>query len=175
VTPAEAILDLIQSASGGIACVFFDDGAPRPPKPYITVALQWARAGGSHLAPVDDDGNQLIHGWRAAAVELQGFGPAAYDALDCMSGRLEHPVYVDRAAFLNIAVFKRGPLQNARAPAGDSPDEPNASLELGIRYVTGVTEHVGLIEVVEVEQLADQGVAALPPYVKQTLIIAAPD
>ncbi|WP_454691131.1 phage neck terminator protein [Achromobacter aloeverae] len=169
-SPDDSIYSLVNAAAQGVLVIFSNENGPRPAPPYITLAVRWASAGSRHLAPPDDDGGQLVYSHRDATVELQAFGAAAYEALDELGERLGHPVFADMAVLLNIAVFDRGRVQSLPAERDGARFEARGVLELSIRYTVGVTENVGLIETVEVQQLPTDG-GAQPPYLPAIITI----
>lgn len=145
-TPEDAIFELIEAAAAGIPVIFANENGTRPAPPYIAMAVRWAQASRAEQGEVDEDGNALISQHNDATVELQGFGAGAYDGLDTLQLRLQHPELEERAEALGLAVFERGRLQNIPVLREGARYEQRALLELGVRYVVASLAAVPVIE-----------------------------
>ncbi|QDJ57255.1 phage neck terminator protein [Bordetella hinzii] len=146
--PEDRIFELIEAAAGGAVVIFANENGKRPSSPYIAMALRWTKVSAAEAGRVDDAGAQTVHQHDEATVELQSFGPAAYDALDEVALRLRHPLYEERAEALGLAVYEIGRLQNIPVMRDAARFERRGVLELGIRYIRTHSDVVGFIETV---------------------------
>ncbi|WP_454674824.1 phage neck terminator protein [Achromobacter pestifer] len=147
-TPEDAIFSLVEAAAGGVPLLFSDTPDPRPPLPYITLALRWVDVGPAEEGRVDDQGNQAVHDHRDATVALQGFGEGAYRALGKLGLVLRHPAFEDRAEALGLALYHVGRLESVPAAVDGTGAPAHRALEVGIRYAQTYTDFVGVIETV---------------------------
>ncbi|MCY1506748.1 hypothetical protein D9M68_410020 [compost metagenome] len=147
-TPEDTIFELIEAAAGGTVVIFANENGKRPAGPYIAMAVRWDKVSSAEAGRVEDDGAQPVHQHDDATVELQSFGPAAYDALDELALKLRHPLYEERAEALGLALFEVGRLQNIPVLRDAVRFERRGVLELGIRYTRTHAEDVGIIETV---------------------------
>lgn len=144
-TPEAAIHALV-SRFAGLPVVFANENGPRPPKPYIQLRVHTAQQFPLHRGAVDDAGEQPVTAHRDASVELQCFGPGAYDALDTLAQRLRMDDALAEAEALDLAVFDIGMVSQLPVLRDASTYEPRAILELGIRYAVTLVQSVGVIE-----------------------------
>ncbi len=147
-TPEDRIFELIEAAAGATPVIFANENGKRPATACIAMAVHWAKVSGAEVGQVGDDGAQAVRQHDDATVELQGFGPAAYDALDDLALKLRHPLYEERAEALGLALFEIGRLQNIPVMRDAVRFERRGLLELGIRYALTHSEQVGFIETV---------------------------
>ncbi|MCP1404578.1 phage neck terminator protein [Achromobacter insolitus] len=146
--PEDRIFELIEAAAGGVPVIFADENGKRPSGSYIAMAVRWEKISSAEVGRVDDDGAQAVHQHDDATVELQGFGPAAYDGLDELALKLRHPLYEERAEALGLALYEVGRLQSIPVLRDAARFERRGVLELGIRYSRTHAEDVGFIETV---------------------------
>ncbi|WP_313378003.1 phage neck terminator protein [Achromobacter insolitus] len=160
--PQDAIFELIEAAAGGVTVIFAEENGPRPHAPYVALSVRWTQASNAEAGRVGEDGMQSVRQHDDATVELQAFGPAAYDSLDELGLKLRHPVYRDRAEALGLALFEIGRLQNIPVLRDAARYEKRGVMELGIRYARSFAAHVGLIEAVEGGYTTTGGVVDFP-------------
>lgn len=149
-TPESAMRELLLAVVGGVPVVFADENGPRPATPYVQMRFGHARPFPPHRGHVDDGGNQAVVAHRDASVELQCFGTGSFELLDGVAQRLGMSTALARAESLDLAVFEIGQLKSVPVLRGQTTYEPRALLELRVRYVVALTDHVGLIESVVV-------------------------
>ncbi|EHK65298.1 phage neck terminator protein [Achromobacter arsenitoxydans] len=160
--PQDAIFELIEAAAGGVLVVFADENGPRPRPPYIALAVRWDQASSVEAGPVLDDGMQSVRQHDDASVELQAYGPSAFERLGELGLKLRHALYEERAEALGLAVFEIGRLQNIPVLRDAVRYERRGVLELGIRYARSFAAPVGRVDAVKVEFSASGGATDLP-------------
>lgn len=146
--PEDAIFELIEAAAVDVPVIFANENGDRPPQPYIAMAVRWAHASKAEQGVVGDDGAMEVCQHTDATVELQGYGAGAFQGLEGLQLRLQHPLFEDRAEALGLAVFDRGRLENIPVLRDGARYEQRAVLELGVRYATSVSGAAGVIETV---------------------------
>lgn len=159
-SPTEAAIRALILPLAGCDCIWADQDAPRPPKPYIALrTLSTVGPENEHYLPVQADGGQPVKSHRDVTIELQAFGPGWYTLLGDLRQKLKWETTADRAYLAGIAIFDRGTVQDIGALLGDGGGvrggtggfwEPRGCLEIGVRALQATIDPVGLIETVNI-------------------------
>lgn len=129
--------------------IWADQNAPRPALPYATMRLSTVpRVGTPHYADPDANGIQTVYAMRESVLQVQRFGTDSVGALETFTDKVLLQTNLDKFSVLKIALFSVSPVTDVALLLNDLATEPRASVELSIRWVSDVTDDVGLIETV---------------------------
>jgi len=141
---------LVQPIIGGVV-IWADQNAPRPPLPYSTMRLSTVPSVGTpHYSDPDANGIQTVLAIREGVLQVQRFGPDSVDALATFSDKILTQTNLNKFSAQKIAVFSLSTVTDVALLLNDLATEPRASVELSLRWVSDLTDDVGLIEAVDV-------------------------
>lgn len=127
---------------------------PRPMKAYATLRLYNAqREAAEELRPTDTPGIMNIVVPTSAMLEVQytdNQKQNPLETLERMVRGIEKPTVADRCQAARVAFFNAGPVQDVSFTLGAVAWEHRAAVDLSIRYMSEMTDDVGIINEVEI-------------------------
>jgi hypothetical protein len=142
--------------------VMADANAPRPPKPFATLAVNAAEPIGRQVErPVDEAGIIEVVEYRELSVEVQFFGPGCFETAQTVGLRVRLPSQVERAETLGVAVASIARATGVSALLNESQFEERGILEFTAYATEQVDDDVGLIEHAILTEIPDP--ATNPP------------
>ena len=127
---------------------------PRPMKAYATLRLYNAqREAAEELRPTDTPGIMNIVVPTSAMLEVQytdNQKQNPLETLERMVRGIEKPTVADRCQAARVAFFNAGPVQDVSFTLGAVSWEHRAAVDLSIRYMSEMTDDVGIINEVEI-------------------------
>lgn len=142
-----------------LTVIYAEQSGPRPSKlPYVTIRLDspTALGGADEQGELDDDGNVEIRGHRTMTVSIDIYGESAMSHMEALQISLGKVSVLDSLGEeYGIAVIDSLPIQNLTALL-ETKYEERAHMDVIIGYAKKVTDAVGIIEHVEInEQVID--------------------
>lgn len=136
-----------------LTVMFAEQSGPRPSKlPYVTIRLDspTALGGADEQGELDDDGNVEVRGHRTLTVALDTYGPGALSIMETLQQSLGKVSVLDiLSEEYGLAVIDTMPIQNLTALL-ETEFEERAHMDLIVGYAKAMTDHVGIIEHVEI-------------------------
>lgn len=127
---------------------------PRPMKAYATLRLYNAqREAAEEMRPTDTPGVMNIIVPTSAMLEVQytdNQKQNPLETLEQMVRGLEKPTVADRCQAARVAFFNAGPVQDVSFTLGAVAWEHRAAVDLSVRYMSEITDDVGIINEVEI-------------------------
>lgn len=127
---------------------------PRPMKAYATLRLYNAqREAAEELRPTDTPGIMNIVVPTSAMLEVQytdNQKQNPLETLERMVRGIEKPTVADRCQDARVAFFNAGPVQDVSFTLGAVAWEHRAAVDLSVRYMSEITDDVGIINEVEI-------------------------
>lgn len=127
---------------------------PQPRKAYAMLRLYNAqREAAEELRPTDMPGIMKVIVPTAATLEVQytdNLKKNPLEALEVMVRGLEKPTVADRCQAARVAFFNAGPIQDVSFTLGAVAWEHRAAVDLSVRYMSEITDDVGIINEVEI-------------------------
>lgn len=127
---------------------------PRPMKAYATLRLYNAqREAAEELRPTDTPGIMNIVVPTSAMLEVQytdNQKQNPLETLERMVRGIEKPTVADRCQAARVAFFNAGPIQDVSFTLGAVAWEHRAAVDLSVRYMSEITDDVGIINEVEI-------------------------
>ncbi len=171
--PTEAAVLALVTPLAGCACIFADQNAPRPVKPYITLrTLSSVGPENEHYFAVDNDGNQPVQSHRDFTIEVQAFGDGWNTLLGNLRQKLRWQTTGDTAYRAGIAIFDRGAITDIGALLDAAFWEPRGMFEIGVRALQASVDQVGIIETVNVTGTLT---GSSTPILQATVTITTPE
>ncbi len=127
---------------------------PRPMKAYATLRLyNVQREAAEELRPTDTPGIMNIVVPTSAMLEVQytdNQKQNPLETLERMVRGIEKPTVADRCQAARVAFFNAGPVQDVSFTLGAVAWEHRAAVDLSVRYMSEITDDVGIINEVEI-------------------------
>lgn len=141
---------VLQPAFGTVPVVWANQDAPRPAGLYATLRID----GAAHRLPMvtgmqDADGVRINSAHRTGNIEVQAFGPGAFDLLDTVGQVLMQDDAIARANAQDVAFGPMGDVVDEPALRDNHQWEPRAIASLPYAYTGQTNEELSWIETVE--------------------------
>jgi len=147
------LYDWAVSVAPGIPVIFYNQNAPRPSLPYITLYLQSLLAIGEDYTTTPDviGGVDLI-GDREFTLQVQSYGGDPMTLLENMRTSLQKQTVLDTLREDGIVFVNHFPINDITALL-DTEFETRASMDILFRIAQFDEDISGLIETVEIEEI----------------------
>jgi hypothetical protein len=144
--PKDAIYDILSPLIGATT-IWRDINAPRPSKPYATLAFGNTNPTESvSRRPLTEDGHQDVIKTVTTVIEIAYYGDEAYMRLLDTSTRLGFTTTVDRCVGLNVSVGRLLSLNNVPMAVDKLQYEERAVMEIEFNWLSILTDEPGRIE-----------------------------
>lgn len=150
--------------------LYYNQDAPRPSKPYITLFLRdFIQIGWDYVPKPDALGDAEIIGNREFTLQIESYGTNSMQVLENLRSALQNPNVLDTLRANNIVFVNQFPINDTTILL-DTQYEERATMDVLFRIANTIEPNIGLIEIVEVEEILSNGESIV---YDETLIIDA--
>jgi hypothetical protein len=129
--------------------VFANGNGPRPAEQFATILLTPGVPHPVQHGHVDDDGNRESFASRVVEVQIQCYGPAAWDRADALALRVHSEAAQDVSEALDIGVLSVDRIQDVPAVVDGARYEERTILDLTCHYVGSYVEWTSWIQSIQ--------------------------
>ncbi|WP_237173040.1 phage neck terminator protein [Paracandidimonas lactea] len=143
-----------------VPLVQLPDNGPRAAPVFATIQVTPGTPLPVHKGDVGADGLRTLYAYRTVQIQIQCYGPGAWDVLDTLAMALATDAATTDAEARNIGILSVDLLQSVPALMDNQAFEDRAILDITANYVGSLVEDVGYIETVigsvQVDELPSQ-------------------
>lgn len=148
----KTLYDWASNAITPIPVIFYQQNAPRPALPYVTLYLQsWVSIGKDYQGLANNQGISEIFGNREFTLQVQCYGGEPFNTLETLKMSVSKINTLNFLSQNGIAFVRNFSIIDVTSLL-DTEFEPRASLDFVFRVAQFDQEDNGLIEIVEIEE-----------------------
>lgn len=142
------LYEVLQPVIGGVV-VWADQNSARPNLPYTVFKLGVVNLiGGAHYSDPDSSGNQTVLGYRESTLNIQRFGAGSVGTLETFASKMAFNSVLDKLYKKGISAFDISDVTDVAQLLNGLAIEPRASIDVRVRWASGLLDNVGIIETV---------------------------